>query len=246
MSFKKNCHVGNYCHVRFVHVSLNFHNMSDVLPLPDPKKRQSLKTVWMLTYCPPGKYITVDMLQTHGIMADECHSTADRVMNYTYIHLIKKVRQTGIEAFLKKIKDLHGIIQSEIFGYDSVSSDSCDSDKITIHDHIVFKMLYNHCKERNPLFQACTDGEPVLKRGNLFAALDSVTGTTLSHHSMNRKQLLAHVASMEKMLQEAKAEAAENQTLVAVYLEVSQDRSRLRVENELLKRKLSPSGAAAQ
>ena len=50
--------------------------------------RPSTKAIWILTYGASGPYITAQMLLELGnIHADECHTTMDRVMKYTYIHL---------------------------------------------------------------------------------------------------------------------------------------------------------------
>jgi len=56
------------------------------------QESKNQKRIWLLTYCPAGTYITPEILKESNIIADECHSTCDRVMNYTYVHLQKKCR----------------------------------------------------------------------------------------------------------------------------------------------------------
>ena len=50
-------------------------------------KKNIQKKIWMLTYCPTGTYITPEMLHAQDMPAEECHTTCDRLMNYTYIVL---------------------------------------------------------------------------------------------------------------------------------------------------------------
>ena len=215
----------------------------EAVQAPSKKPTASQKKVWLLTYCPAGTYITPAILKDHGLIADECHSTADRVMNYTYIHLTQKVRQTRIEKFMKSIQTSHGMIQNEIFGYDSIASTSLGFKKDAappIQQHIVFQMLLKHCKENAPSFLPNTDGEPVLKRGYLFNEVDigaQLTRGGPEHQS--KKQLIKHIKSLENKLEEYKNQESEMQSLVSTYLEVSEERSSLRIENTALKRKIS-------
>ena len=207
---------------------------------PDKKPAQSQKKNWLLTYCPAGTYITTELLKEDGLTADECHSTSDRVMNYTYIHLSNKVRQTRIEKFMKKVKESHGITQNEIFGYDSIASDSSTNQtKEPFQQHIVFKMLLKHCKENSPNFKPNTDGEPVLKRGCLFHALDITADRTTDLHFHNKNQLVAYAKSLEKKLEESKTQEAEMQGLVTTFINACAERSALSVENRDLKRKIA-------
>ena len=137
--------------------------------MQQPTKQDSQKRVWMMTYCPPGTYITAEMLAKHELDADEVHSTSDRVMNYTYVHLRRKVRKATVAAFLNAVRQTHGIIQSEVFGYDALASDVRSGDeRHRLQDHIVFSMLVKHCTEQKPTFKPWTAGEHELLRGPLF------------------------------------------------------------------------------
>jgi hypothetical protein len=196
-------------------------------------KQESPKKIWMLTYCPAGTYITSEMLKEHGLVADECHSTADQVVNYTFIHLTRKVRQTGIRAFLKKVHSSHGIVPNEIFGFESISCESQGGDKI--QDHVVFRMLLSHCKKQLPSFKPCTDGEPLLKRGLLFAALDANSARVSDPKLMSKQQLIEYTTSLEMRLREAQHQAAEAELLQARHRLISEECAVLRVENFELK-----------
>lgn len=207
-------------------------------PGTDIKPKDWQKRIWLLTYCPAGKYLTPDMLKEHGLIADECHSTADRVMNFTYIHLTKKVTRSRLENFMKKVEISEKIVKNEIFGYDPIGSNSKDPQSSSIERHIVFQMLLKHCNENQPSFQPNTDGEPVLKRGHLFQALDIVKGRKMDLEYHTKKQLIAYAKLLEEQLEESKKKDIEIRDLTAVYVRVLGERSDLTVENSALKRKI--------
>jgi BMFP domain-containing protein YqiC len=210
------------------------------------RKRESPKRVWMLTYCPAGTYITFEMLKQHGLVADECHSTADQVMNYTFIHLTRRVRQTGIQAFLETVNQSHGIVLNEIFGYDPISSGSRAEDGPKIQDHVVFRMLLSHCKAQHQSFRPCTDGKPELTRGHLFNALDVVSTGTGCLELMTKKQLVAYATSLENDLKKARQQEveaslreAEANSLISSLDVMTRESSTLRLENGTLKQRLA-------
>ena len=176
-------------------------------PLDDPdpppsgagqSKKTTQKKIWMLTYCPAGTYITMDMLKAHGILADECHSTSDRAMSYTYIHLTKRCRVSLIEKFLSKAREDNGIVKKEVFGYESIGSRSTEPGSAKIRDHIVFKMLTTHANDKNPSFSPCTDGEPTLKRGHIFEACEICGDHDIPLESRTKAQVIDYARKLEQ------------------------------------------------
>jgi hypothetical protein len=196
----------------------------------DTKKvRQSPKSTWILTYGASGPYITPQMLTDLGkIQADECHSTKDRVMNFTYIHLTKRVRQTSIEKFMAKANEVHGIVKNEIFGYDAIASDARQGNVTPIEEHAGFQMLVRHFNSKNPAFIPWTDGEPILKRGRILKAADVDTSRPNTLASKTRAQLIAYAERLEQRLKEADTQGHE---ILARYNAVSSERASLRTEN---------------
>ena len=181
--------------------------MADPTPAVKAKTRVQ-KVVWTLTYCPAGTYITPDMLKDEGgILADECHSTSDNAMSFTYIHLTKRCRQSSIERFMSKIHKTHGIVSNEIFGYESIGSKSYGGGTASLQEHVVIQMLLKHCKENNPAFSPSTDGEPILKRGLLFEMKDPA--------NRSKHQLVQYVTVLEERLVEAKKKEDERRVMLA-------------------------------
>lgn len=202
--------------------------------------RESMKSKWVITYGASGPYITSQMLLDLGhITADECHSTKDRAMTYTYIHLTKQVRQTSIERFMTRAYEAHGIIQNEIYGYSSIGSSVNSTEESTqsipIEKHVGVQMLVRHYTSGNPAFQPCTDGVPVLNRGLIFKIAEIDPDKPEQLESQSKAKILEYAKQMECRLKEATQQARH---ILETYTAVSNERSTLRVENALLKRKI--------
>ena len=148
-------------------------------PGPDTnKKRPAAKYVWLITHEATGPRITPQMLKDKGNLdADECHSTVEADMYYTYVHLKKKARYTAFDKFMANAR-AEGIVPAEIQGYDAIASAStvqrCMS-SFQIENHKGFKILARHIREGNEAFVACTDGViNVLTRGCLYKVVADV------------------------------------------------------------------------
>lgn len=174
---------------------------------------RSTKAIWIMTYGASASYINTQMLLDLGnISADECHSTTDGTMNYTYIHLIKSIRQTTIEKFMEKARKAHGVIRNEVYGYSSIAGDVRQGERLDAH--VGFQMLVKHFVEENEVFQPWTDGESILKRGRILKAVDMVKKRLDSIDQKSKPEIIAYV----KMI------ACEN--------------SNVKIENKRLKRKI--------
>ena len=200
----------------------------------DPSKlgSKNQKRIWLLTYCPAGTYITAEMLKDSNIIADECHSTCDRVMNYTYIHLLKKCRASQIEKMFEKVKISHTIVKNEVYGYESIGSQT--DGNAGYKDHIAFKMLLKHVNQGNKAFRPWTDGENVLKKGHLFQATGMMGEQTIALEHRTKSQVIAYARELE-------VKTRHHQGFTAMYMLVSEERSGLFVENASLKHKLEKS-----
>lgn len=202
-----------------------------------PSRQEAQRRVWMLTYCPPGTYITAEMLLQHGIKADEVHSTADRVMNYTYVHLTKKVRRTTMEAFLRAARVSHGLIQSEVFGYDALASEARGGERI--QEHVVFKMLVKHCMDKEASFRPWTDGQSALLRGPLFQAVSGPPPVDRME-SWTRRQLVQHVAELRSRVVELEARSADQNREFSMMSDAFLERrAQLWADNQVLRERVA-------
>ena len=152
--------------------------------------------------------MTFQMLRDDGSLdVDEVHSTSDGSLMYTYIHLKKRTSRYAVMECMKRLNEMHGIILSEVFGYDSVGSHDQSGGGMPLTEHIAFRMVYEHMKANNPAFVSCTDGLPGVERGLLmqfdgFAKIKDV----LSHRG---KKLLPFLDCIEKELQKTKRQLDE-------------------------------------
>lgn len=205
--------------------------------IPKPKQNTQ-KKIWLLTYCPSGTYITAEMLQAQGINVEECHSTCDRVMNYTYLNFTQRCRLPFIEKMLSKLQTLHGIVKNEVFGYESIGSMSNQTESKRLQDHIVFQMLLKHCNENNPSFSPNTEGERVLKKGYLFQACGLVGDKTIALENQTKAQVIKYARTLEEKIRKYQDMEEEMKALAAVYKRVSDERSVLYHETVNLKRRI--------
>lgn len=116
--------------------------------------RDHQKLVFTLVY--RGSFVTADLLRVHGdIYVDECHSTTDGNLCYTYLHLNRRCRRIAIERAMKRIETVVSV--EEIYGHRHGTA--------AIKEHHAYKILFEHAKTHNPAFVPSTDGIPVISRG---------------------------------------------------------------------------------
>ena len=201
---------------------------------PAQSDQNKQKKIWLLTYCPASNFITPQMLMENKIIVDECHSTCDRVMNYTYIHLPKKCRLSQLEKFFEISQVKYRIMKKEVYGYDAIGAQSLEPNAPKMQDHIAFQILLKHIQEDNPSFSPWTDGETALKRGHLFKAFQMVDETisTSALELQTKTQVIRYARILEERLHVA-------QRHFELFLEADQERSSLRMENAILKRKIA-------
>jgi hypothetical protein len=80
------------------------------------------------------------MLRDCGLEVDECYTATWRESKYTLFHLQRqhRLRQSGMDKIMQQIHCRFNIVTTEIFGFDSVSSNS-KSDQLI--DHPGFKIM---------------------------------------------------------------------------------------------------------
>ena len=162
---------------------------------------------------------------------DECHSTSDGPIMYTYIHLQSRCSRFKVMKCMARMKELHGIILSEIFGYDSVGCNS-QTGEVPVTEHIAFRMIYEHMKANNAAFISCTNGTPGVSKGLLmqydgFARIKDVV-------TLRSKRLLPFLENIEDELNRTKKKLDDETTRADV---LSAERDSLQKENAELRRR---------
>jgi hypothetical protein len=189
------------------------------------------KVNWVFTYGASKGYLLYQMFKDEGSLdVDECHSTSDGSIIYTYIHLQNRCSKFNVMKCMARMNEQHGFILSEIFGYDSVGCNDQTGGEI-LTEHIAFRMIYEHMKANNAAFISCTDGTNGVKRGLLmqydgFARIKDVVAT-------RRKRLLPFLENIEKELNQTKRRLDEEITRADM---LAEERAHLQKENEELRR----------
>jgi hypothetical protein len=95
------------------------------------------------------------MMDSVNVRADEIVTSCDAALTYSYIHLMRKARDEELERAMRMLATTHGLIGSNIFGYDTVNSNSTETCEF-IEDHPGFKTLVHHEESLNENFHRWT------------------------------------------------------------------------------------------
>jgi hypothetical protein len=81
------------------------------------------------------------MLRDCGLEVDECYTATWRESKYTLFHLQRKdrLRRSGMDKIMQQIHYSFNIVTTEIFGFDSVSSNSKSDGELV--DHPGFRIM---------------------------------------------------------------------------------------------------------
>jgi hypothetical protein len=82
------------------------------------------------------------MLRQCGLEVEECYTATWRESKYTLIRVNKanRPRKTGMQKVMYQMLEKFRVIKSEIFGFDSMSSNS-KADHTSLEDHPGFKLM---------------------------------------------------------------------------------------------------------
>ena len=159
---------------------------------------------WIITHGISGGFLGYDLFKAEPALSsiDECHYTCDAAIVYTYLHFRMPVTPQAIHSFMARMNSERHIILFEIFGYDSIASESVETELV---DHVGFKILLEHYVTGNPSFKACTSGVSGVTRGLLW---QHDFGSRLKECANNRsKRMGLFFEAMEAKLAEYKQKA---------------------------------------
>ena len=164
---------------------------------------------FVLTYGKGHGYITYQTFRDVCYLnIDECHTTSDNVMIYSYLHFKDRVHISVIEKAMQRLNSTHGVVHCTVFGYESVGSSSKNND---IENHIAFKMLVDHMNTNNPSFVHCTDGISIVSKGILKRHKDCTKQVIefLSNKHSGRTYLANHVRDMQAQIEQLSTKTQE-------------------------------------
>ena len=139
------------------------------------RSRSHQKKNWLVTYGASGPMLDAKTFKEYretDLTIDECYSTVDRVVKYTLVHFVKKVRRSTMEKFMSHAASTYGIIPTEIFGYAGIISANNTNNKNNnssneLFMHVGFRMLFKHRNENNPSFVSWIE-KPDLRGGGIL------------------------------------------------------------------------------
>ena len=159
----------------------------------------------MITYGSACCSINHEMLHAAGLIVDQCYTVARRESKYTLIHLpkTKRVRISAINKAMRKLREIHGVIEGGVFGFNSVACNIKNTDDETsIESHPGFKRLIETLnKNRGDLEWWMGSGDLINnKKGLLWKFIEDSDVET-----MTKSQLIKRAREWETFKVENKA-----------------------------------------
>jgi hypothetical protein len=155
------------------------------------QQKEIAKQLWLLTYGSSCASITQLILAPCGLIVEECYTAEWRESKYTLIRLSREhhIRRNALMAKMLELKDVHGIIGTEIFGFESVSCNSQTLDE-SLFAHPGFKIIVETMnKDISKLESWMRDGNITNNRKGLLWKF--MNGT--NPDQMTRSQLIQKV-----------------------------------------------------
>jgi hypothetical protein len=163
--------------------------------------RGAEKQIWFLTYGSSFQSITHEVLLDCGLEVDECYTATWRESKYTLFHLQRKhrLRRSAMDKILQQIHYRFNIVPTEIFGFDSVSSNSRSNGELM--DHPGFRIMVEQVN-REPLglewWISCGAAElSANRKGLLWKYIESTDARSMTH-----AQLVTRVQKWAPMVSE--------------------------------------------
>jgi hypothetical protein len=211
------------------------------------------KQIWLITYGSSCQSITHEMLLDCGLQVDECYTAVWRESKYTLVHIEKagRLRKTAMDKIMLLMHATFQIVETEIFGFDSVSCNSkSDQTSFALEEHPGFRILVDNVN-KDPIeldwWMRCEAEDLYANRKSLLWKHIERTDAT----SMTHAQLVDRVKKWAPLVQEV-AELRQmnsilsdhNATLTSCNCELVEALHQERVFNhEILMKRISPDDA---
>ena len=168
------------------------------------------------------------MLNSCGLVVEECYTTAWRESKYTLIRLDKShsVRRASVVKIMQDLHDHHGIIGTEIFGFEMVSSNTQAGDD-NLFDHPGFRLIVEAMnKDISRLESWLREGEVLTNRkGLLWKHIEGtdpelMTKAQLMHRAKEYEALKKAHASVVAKLSSTEAAYREERKLNKEFMDM--------------------------
>jgi FtsZ-binding cell division protein ZapB len=162
------------------------------------------------------------MLKNCGLEVEECYTATWRESKYTLIrvHKAHRPRKTGMQKVMDRMLKKFRVIETEIFGFDSVSSNS-KAEHTSLEDHPGFKLMVQKANK------APVDLEWWIHKGiqDLAANRKGLLWRHIKNtdaKSMTRLQLIQHVETWRPIVMEVEELRSMNSMLTERVRELEQ------------------------
>lgn len=217
------------------------------------QKMGSGKQIWLITYGSSCQSITHEMLLDCGLQVDECYTAVWRESKYTLVHIEKagRLRKTAMDKIMSLMHATFQIVETEIFGFDSVSCNSkSDQTAFALEEHPGFRILVDKVN-KDPIeldwWMRCgVEDLYANRKGLLWKHIERTDAS-----SMTRMQLIERVKKWAPLVQEVadlrqmnSILSDHNATLISRNRELAEAFRQERAFNhEILMKRISPDDA---
>lgn len=206
-------------------------------------KRESVKQSWLITYGSGCKSIDHEMLSTFGLYANECYTATWRESKYTLFHLPRQhaVRHTGVARAMVRMKDVHGILGTEIFGFEVLACNSKSKNE-SIEQHPGFKIMVEMLNKEPGKLEVWMTADRDIRNNRKGLLWKYIEDTDAG--SMTRAQLVHRVSEWSPMVKEYEATKQQNALLIRRLENLEGHVSQLKTQNQALTSKLHEADKA--
>jgi hypothetical protein len=162
------------------------------------------------------------MLKHSGLKIQECYTATWRESKYTLIRMNQahRLRRTGMKKVMEKLLKEHRVIETEIFGFDAVSSNS-KAERTSLEDHPGYKLMVQKANS-NPIELEWWINKGVKdlgsnRKGLLWRHIDSTDAK-----DMTRTQLIQRVEMWKPVVKEVEELKTTNAMLMERVRELEQ------------------------
>ena len=162
------------------------------------------------------------MLKHCGLKVEECYTATWRESKYTLIrvHKAHRLRRSGMQKVMDQMLKKHRVIETEIFGFDSVSSNS-KAEHASLEDHPGYKRMVQKANTK-PIdlewwIHKGAQDLAANRKGLLWRHIDSTDAK-----SMTRSQLIQRVEMWRPVVMEVEELKTTNSMLMEQVRELQQ------------------------
>ena len=175
---------------------------------------------FLLTYGSSCVSISHEMFSSYDkLEVDECYTLTQRDLKYTLIHSRKRATRIFMTNVMIDLDESHGIKRCPLFGYETVSMGN------EVEKHPGHRLIVEHMNSKSDLLECW------MLNGSLQTNTRGILHSfvlTIGENQMTRAQLLNHVDSLKRKLEEQQGRISELESYESEIFSLRKENRRLK------------------